>query len=300
MDGFDDYICEPLFAELARRMPDDEIMRSYVINKSGEYKFWDEQFSLWELDKQNDFLFWRDEYMGGTMEIDYKKKAKLLDKFKVWKSSNPDWEKKVEDMKTKQRQFWLDRVAKKQKERKEEEEIEEKARLQRIANADKIRTREQRKQQTFIAIVKYTKYIAYALGIGVLVLAGWGMYLLVDWIYNAVNWPAFWTTTLEVLKWGGLGLTAIAIVVGFIYGIVVICKKCTISIGDIPGMRSLGKRISVPFVWFGTKCFMPFAEVFVFRFCPWIGSGFKFLWMYVMTLKENNCPGIIWEEEKKI
>lgn len=293
MDGFNDHICEPAFEWLVKNMPEDDILKAWTIDFN--YNGAPQNSSDWYNSPEGtDFLFWRDDFTT-IRNMGHKEREKYNLKFQVWKKNTPDWEQRIADMKIRQKEFWLKMAKQRELDELAEAEKERKVIADRIANADKIKVKEKRKIQTMNAIIKYTKWLAYALGIGVIAAVAYGVYQLVDWIYNAVVWYEFWPKFFWFMEWAGYFLGAAIVLIAFIYALVVIFKKCAISFYDIPGTKGLVKGLG----WFGLHVIVPPLEWFFEKFGLWVGSGFKFLWMYLVVMKENNCPEIIWEEEKK-
>lgn len=293
MEFFNDNICEPFFEWIAKNMPEDDIMKAWTVNFNYSMTPNNE---WWNSPEGNDYQFWRDEFTV-LREMDYGKREKYVAKFKLWKKNTPDWEKKLEVIREKQKAYWLKKREDQTKAWYAQYEKEKIENEKRALAAEKNKLKDKKKKEMFISIVKYTKYLAYTLGAAVIALAGYGMYLLINLIYNSVVWYEFWPKLLNILAVVGIAVTAVLTFMGFIYGIILLIKKCKISVSDIPGMRTTGGAISRTSMWIFRNGMVPVAEL-VWKFLCWLGGGFEFLWMYIVTLKENNCPGIIWEEEK--
>lgn len=293
MDFFNDNICEPLFEHIVKNMPEEDLMKAWTIDISWNGTHGSDWYNSPE---GTDFLFWRDDYTT-LRNMTTSEKDKYNTKFQVWKKNTPDWEQRIADIKIRQKEFWLKMAEQREIDRaiKVKKKIE--AAEERIKNADKIKTKEIRKKQTINAIIKYTKWLAYGLGISIIAGAGYGVYWLVDWIYNAVVWYEFWPKFQYVMKWIGIWTGALITLIALVYATVIILKKCAISIEDIPGMRPLGSGI-VTFSMWNWKLWLFPALNQAARFILWLAGGAEFLWIYLKTLKENNCPEIVWEEKK--
>ena len=293
MDGFNDYICEPAFEWMVKNMPEEDILKAWTIDF--DWNAAPRNSSDWYNSPDGtDFLFWRDDYTTlRNMTSSQKEKYNL--KFQVWKKNTPDWEQRLADIKIRQKEFWLKMAEQREKDEALKVKKENEAAEERIKNYDKIKAKEIRKKQTMNAIIKYTKWLVYGLGMFVISAVAYGVYQLVNWIYNSIVWFEFWPKFYIFMEYAGYIVGAAIILIAFSYALFIIARKCAISFYDIPGSKGLVKGlgwiveyiITMPIVWLCKK------------FGPWVGSGFKFIWMYLVAMKEDNCPEIIWEDENK-
>lgn len=294
---FDRAICQPIYEEACKNMSAADVADSWLVRT-----VYGEGYS--SADETDRVLL--DRYYEIDRKEGYSKIKQRIEKFSKWKTLNPDWEKKLEEYRVKRKTQLLE--LKKQNDEKqvrliaerEAKEIKDKQREEKRlakleANKERIAAAAKRRQAMFINIVKYTKWLAYALVS--LIFAG-VLYLLYQFIYfvgTATNWIA----VLGVLKTVGLVLIGLAILAGIIYLIVKLVQKCSLNIDDFPKLKKFGNAIAFPFiqlakgvVWLGTP---------LSNFFKAIGSGFVFVWQYAKATKDNYCPAINWidEEDKK-
>jgi hypothetical protein len=274
-DWFDQKICEPLVRQAARIMGEDDIMKAWVVNYNHEWTRGSNSEADWEY-----YHFMRDEYfldkdgkdpIYGTKE--YKKKA-MRKKFDLWKQDNPDWELKLKEMRQKIKDSWL-KAAEDRKKLQEELALKEKQEWEAREVAKK------RTQQMFTNIVKYTKWIGYIIAIALLIIIAYGVWLVIDYA-----WAHFYPDKLwRFLRNAGIILVFVGIIVLIVWMFARIFTKCAVCICNSWFGRTFGKAA------------VAFAKFFIV-----IGSGlgqfFKFFWQYIMTVKENYCPGIQWKENK--
>lgn len=313
-------ICQPMFEELAKNMQGEDVAKSWAAYNAEEDK-WRYQWELPE-EERKEWFFWTKQRFS-IYGVTHKERDKRIAKFKLWKKNNPDWEKQLEDIKEKQRIEYAKLVEESKKRREEEDKRqtekderehalslkkqqkkEEQQRRYEL-NKERILAAQKKRQKMFTNIVKYTKYLAFALAGALILGLLYVLYLGVSWIVVNVNWMA----VLGVLKWIGIALLIIAGVVGVSYLLAKLIKKCVISTEDFPRLKKTakvtGNIFSDIFKPFGKYFFFPIGGAILwvcagfFRGIVKVIDGFKFIGMYIKETKGDYCPAINWVEEEQ-
>lgn len=283
VDGFDKYICEPALTRAAKYMDTDDIMRSWCVN-SYSNRYTDGR--NWGADDWADFDFWSNSYFKrNPLTYDYKKREDMDKKFQIWKEKTPNWEEKLKAIKEERAKIWREKQDKRDADAKKALEWEEK-------NAAKIERSKIRKQKAFLAIIKYTKWIAIVIAVAIACYIGYWIGIFAKYCWDHFWWSKFVT----VMKWIGAILGIAVVCFGFVYGIVRLAQSSACrSIGlcrlfETRFMRWIGRQISNGCSWLWYNILQPV--------CYKIADLFKFFWMYIMAVKKDYCPGIVWDDEK--
>lgn len=275
---YEKFICLPFWENISKNMPEIDVLKSWYVEVNATW--YDRELTP---DEASNFDYWSRQ---GFSDISYKKREAYRKKFDLWKKANPDWEVKLDQIREKQKkvreQFLID-LAKEQAERY----------IQEQKDAEKEANKAKRKQQTMSAIVKYTKWVAYFLGGIVVLLACFGMYKLALLIYDLILWGiAHFNYPNFILIMKVLGFIVVTALIILLF--ITIAKKCSDKITVSFWETWIGK----PLKWLGKTIGLPLVKGIVYLFGG-MGSGFSFLWSYIMTIKKNHCPGINWVEENE-
>lgn len=267
-DWFEHSVCDPLFEKAAVGMDEDEILRTWSVNRFSRDSYY------WNSEDWADYEFWCQRYLkSNPKKFSYKKQEQMDKKFEIWKSKNPDWEQKLEAIRAERKAQW------------EKKEAERQKRLQMLEK--------EAERNALSFILKYTKWVVIAVG---LVAAGWVGYWI--WRLIAYAWAHFyWDKFVVVMAWIGGIIGAAGLLAGVIYLLVRLAKSTACSTIGLCGLfnnrlfRWIGRGISKGMLAFLDKCIVPGAVK--------TAGFFKFFWMYIVTVKKDYCPGIIWEDESE-
>lgn len=306
LSWLDTNVCIPMFEAILKNMDDDQVIKNWSVYADHTYRH-----GNLEGKDRTDWQFWRDE-VTGVGKKSWKSYDKMLERFTKWKAITPNWEEKLEEIKARRKSEYEQRIAdakvlaqeKWQKEMKEEElkwikrrETEKRAEESRI-----------RRQAMFTKIAIYTKWLAYVLVTALAGGIGWGLYLGGKWVYLTVQWAKVWSFIVMIAKPVGLGLLALGVLILLVNVLVKLIMKCEIKPSDSKTLKAIGRffvTIGNGLYWFGEKIMLPIC-MFIYNwmlepmgtFFVFIWEGLKFIGMFLKSAKDNNCPGIIWEDSK--
>ena len=277
-DWYERAICEPLMRSSALGMDDDTLVKAWSING-----FYNNELNGEE--DWADYEFWTGNYFDKpSWEYSRRTKDELNKKFELWKINTPDWQEKLAKVKAQRRKDWETRQKEQEERRKWLAKEEEK-------NREKIERAKVFKQKAFVAIVKYTKWFAIALG---LVVLSWIVY----WVYVFINWAwahFYYDKFITVMKYTGCIVLGALILLGIVTLFVKLFKSISCrclglcKLFDNAFCRSTGKYLLIGLKWVAYG---------IIAIGVAIGGFFKFFFDYTMAVKKDYCPGIVWEEDQ--
>lgn len=301
-----DHICVPLMDAIISRMDDSMLLQSWATYSS--YNFDGQAYYKMTDTEKSDWHFWTNDY-ANARDLNYKTREKLIKKFVRWKEITPDWKEKIATTREKHKSEYQKRLVEAEK-----NAMTKRIEMQRLtniaiekknadrANAEKAK---QRRQAMFTKIVIYTKWLAYLIVSVVALGVIYGLYSLITWIGAVTPWA-------DVAYIAGIVLwvvVVLAVAAAIIYLIVMLVRKCDISLGDL----RFFKKCSIPFVWIWNALtwiyintlypICEFLDKYMFipivLFFKAIGRGFVFVWDFLKATKDGYCPAIDWVEDKK-
>jgi len=119
--------------------------------------------------------------------------------------------------------------------------------------------------------------------LAVLAVLFWYTILLIDYIVE-LPWHK---VTWDEVKYKSLLFSFVFL---FLLNLVLIGKFIGLWIGDLHDYLSEGKRYNRFFNKLG-KFLLVLAKPFV-----WLWKGLVYIWMILVAIKQNNCPGIDWKD----
>ncbi len=227
------------------------------------------------------------------------------DKFIAWRNITPDWKEKIElwkkereDNLEKRTQYYKDLAENIEKvEQKKKEDRREKERLALI--------RQNKLKNRFILIGKYMSvllliplcYLLYYVSIGVIFLAKL-CYTLYNKIHIDIDWLVVAEYTVHIIAWFSISFILIVVFRIIINRIKESLKNVCACSDSEPQKDSIILnvlyQIAKIIVWPLDKLFKLFKYIFY-----GIVDGISFFVIFIKNWKSDNCPEIIWEEDKE-
>jgi len=283
-DWYERAICDPMWNNMALNMKEDDIIKSWTLDtRRNPYGLNGEEW--------NEFDFWSSQAFKGDLgSLRNRQRDAAIKKFDLWKAQTENWEAKLIEIKAKRKKFFEEQEIEKTR-------IREQIRKDESERYQREQARKVRRQKMFTAIVKYTKWLSYLLIGAAVALVCWGVYELALLIISFANYCIahfHYGNFIQICKLLGWIVGGVLVAVG----IVLLVKKLSCRID----FCICDSWIAWPF----KKLWWLFS-ITIGRFCVWFVNGFvkgvigiagvfKFIGSYIMTIKENHCPGINWVE----
>lgn len=276
-DWFDRAICEPLMKSSALGMDDESLIKAWSIHSYLN-------FTPRTDDDWADYSFWTGKYFKKSpSSYKFKVRDDMDKKFELWKVNTPNWEQRLAKIKDQRKKDW-------EVNQLEQEKTRNRLAEQEVKNREKTERAKVFKQKAFTAIIKYTKWLSIVIGLALLSWVGYWVYVFINWAWDHFNYAKF----LTILKYVGSAIVVTVILFGIIFLFIKLFKsiacRClgACKLFDNAFCRFLGKHILASLIWVGRGLVVIGVA---------IGGFFKFFIDYIMAVKQDYCPGIVWEED---
>lgn len=143
------------------------------------------------------------------------------------------------------------------------------------------------KEQQIAKLIIVVKHLLKVVLVGVGLIVAYLLFLLIKWM-TTFNWIKIGIIALKIII--GLGFLGLVIFVAYTIVISVAQLWCLYGKYCIPcdeNRKKIGNffpMFLLPFKW-------------IWKGLCYVGRGIKLIWEIIVTLKQDNCPGIEWVEE---